>query len=65
MYLGQVNVAEDAVNFFQKGIELMIKKLNTLPANSEKVIKWINWIIYIIFKISNLICVNITLIYKN
>jgi len=42
MYLGQVNVAEEAVNFFNKGIELMIKELNTLPANSDKVIIKIN-----------------------
>jgi len=39
MYLGQVNVAEDAVNLYNKGIEIMIKELNNLPENSEKVIK--------------------------
>ncbi|KAG4095430.1 TPR-like protein [Neocallimastix lanati (nom. inval.)] len=36
MYLGQVNVAEDAVNLYNKGIEIMIKELNNLPENSEK-----------------------------
>lgn len=36
MYLGQVNVAQDAVNYFNKGIELMIKELNSLPTNSDK-----------------------------
>ncbi|KAI8977155.1 hypothetical protein BDF20DRAFT_821516 [Mycotypha africana] len=35
MYLGQMSVAKDAIEAFQKGVDLMVIERNKLPADSE------------------------------
>lgn len=36
MYLGQLSVEKEAINNFQKGVDLMVKERNKLPADSEE-----------------------------
>lgn len=36
MYLGQLSVEKEAIDNFQKGVDLMVKERNNLAANSEE-----------------------------
>lgn len=36
MYLGQLSVEKEAINNFQKGVDLMVKGRNGLSANSDE-----------------------------
>lgn len=36
MYLGQLSVEKDAINNFQKGVDLMVKERENLAASSDE-----------------------------